>query len=322
MASVIRSCKLCGVEFSARSRASIYCSNECKTASNWGYSAPLTCAGCGKKLIAGATSSPQGKARCRDCRGYAHHPEHGVGGYYRGCRCDICRADKARSMREYYRTKGGREALRRRNAKRKVKSAQAAPACIACGRPALGSRRDRPCHKECRTSIPDYLWRGTPGPAQRRALVVIEKAARGTSGGGVWVSGPCAWCGEQFTGRGKAARFCSKNCATAAKFARKDPYTFKPSPALRLAVYERDNWTCQVCDLPVDPSEHFRSDWAGSLDHVIPQAAMLIPDHSESNLRLVHRICNAYRGDNTHMTDTEVRAIARARYAETQEVAA
>lgn len=72
----------------------------------------------------------------------------------------------------------------------------------------------------------------------------------------------------------------------------------------------------------MDPSEHFRSDWAGSLDHVIPQAAMLIPDHSESNLRLVHRICNAYRGDNTYMTDDEVRAIARARYAETQEVAA
>lgn len=311
-------CELCGDPIPAGSRALRYCSGSCRSSAAWGYSAPLTCAECGKKMVAGKTSHPQGEAICLSCRRCGHGGTHGASRYRRGCRCEVCRAGHAEKMRRYYAEHGNR-----RVEDKKRRARERAGKCIVCGELVLGSRRDRPCHKKCRASIPDYIWRGTPGPAQRRALAVIEKAARGTTGGGtVWVSGPCAWCGKQFTGQGKAARFCSRTCSYSAKAAKRNPYTFKPSPVLRLAVYDRDNWTCQVCELPVDPTEHFRSDWAGSLDHIIPQAAMLIPDHSESNLRLVHRICNSYRGDNTYMTDDEVRAITRARYAETQEVAA
>lgn len=311
-------CELCGDPIPAGSRALRYCSAECRTASAWGYEAPLTCHACGKRMMVSRTSRPQGEAICLPCRRDGRGA-HGTSAYRRGCRCSECHAARREANRRYYAKHGYR-----RVEEKKRQARERAPECVVCGELVIGSRgATRPCHRKCKSLVPEYIWRGKPGPARRRALDVIEKAARGTTGGGVvWVNGPCAWCGEQFTGRGKAARYCCKDCLNQAKFAKRNPYAFKPSPVLRLAVYERDNWTCQVCDLPVDPSEHFRSDWAGSLDHIIPQAAMLIPDHSESNLRLVHRICNAYRGDNTYMTDDEVRVVARARYAEMQEVAA
>ena len=68
-------------------------------------------------------------------------------------------------------------------------------------------------------------------------------------------------------------------------------------PQLRQSLYERDNWTCQLCNEPIDQEAHWNADYAPSLDHVIPQSHMLIPDHSPSNLRTAHRVCNSLRGD-------------------------
>ncbi|WP_208012580.1 HNH endonuclease [Cellulomonas shaoxiangyii] len=65
----------------------------------------------------------------------------------------------------------------------------------------------------------------------------------------------------------------------------------------RLAIYERDGWTCQICGDPVDLlADRQRDDAAPSLDHIIPRSLQAEPDHSDSNLRLAHRGCNARRG--------------------------
>lgn len=64
----------------------------------------------------------------------------------------------------------------------------------------------------------------------------------------------------------------------------------------RIAIYERDCWTCQLCREPVEKDEHFNHPLAPTLDHIEPQSLALIPDHSPANLRLAHRICNARRG--------------------------
>jgi hypothetical protein len=58
------------------------------------------------------------------------------------------------------------------------------------------------------------------------------------------------------------------------------------------------------------------SDYAASLDHIIPQSMQLIPDHSPSNLRLVHRWCNSARGDGTNMAKDELIARATAMHLE------
>lgn len=65
--------------------------------------------------------------------------------------------------------------------------------------------------------------------------------------------------------------------------------------AIRLAVYERDGWTCQLCGQPTDPTAHPNADWYPSIDHIEPVSTGN-PDHSERNLRTTHRWCNCIRG--------------------------
>lgn len=63
----------------------------------------------------------------------------------------------------------------------------------------------------------------------------------------------------------------------------------------RRALYERDNWTCQLCGEPVDPSTYGAR--YPTLDHIEPQSLALIPDHSDRNLRTAHLSCNSKRGN-------------------------
>lgn len=139
-----------------------------------------------------------------------------------------------------------------------------------------------------------------------RAIVVprvrVPPSQLADRGGAWWlgfVSGPCSWCGTPFTATTSTwtERFCSNVCA---RRHRKSRYKFYPTPAVRLAIYERDRWTCQLCREPVDRNVDPLDDWAPSLDHIEPQSSALIPDHSLRNLRLAHRWCNAIRGDGTY----------------------
>lgn len=118
----------------------------------------------------------------------------------------------------------------------------------------------------------------------------------------VLVAGPCAWCGTNFVGVGSTTLYCSDRCIRQrTEMARGK--RFQISPIVRRAIYERDNWTCQLCKSAVDPAADPWSDWYPSLDHIVPQSRMLIPDHSPANLRTAHRWCNAVRGDGTYHAD-------------------
>ncbi|MFE7717503.1 HNH endonuclease [Nocardia rhizosphaerihabitans] len=64
----------------------------------------------------------------------------------------------------------------------------------------------------------------------------------------------------------------------------------------RLAIYERDNWTCQLCMMPVDPELDPRTDRMGAtLDHIFPKSRGGSADWS--NLQLAHRACNSTKND-------------------------
>lgn len=119
---------------------------------------------------------------------------------------------------------------------------------------------------------------------------------------GVITQGPCAWCGEAFTSMSGTARYCSVQCSRYASRERSGR-RFIVSPRLRQEIYDRDDWTCQLCMEPIDREAHYLDDWAPSLDHVTPQSHMLIPDHSPANLRTAHRWCNSVRGDGTWHAD-------------------
>lgn len=172
--------------------------------------------------------------------------------------------------------------------------------CRVCGEPVSHlPTSEFPCHRNCKGLVPEWKRKGLPGPAEKRARRIIAKAAAGTHGGGrVWTVGNCSWCGDHFTSPN--AKFCSRNCAKYSRDAN-NPHKFSISPVRRAALYERDNWTCQLCFEPVDPTLHYLDAWAATLDHVIPQSWMLVPDHSESNLQLAHRMCNSLKGDRVEM---------------------
>ena len=66
------------------------------------------------------------------------------------------------------------------------------------------------------------------------------------------------------------------------------------APSVRLAIYERDNWRCQLCRKKVDPSLPGGLPLAHSLDHIIPRS--LGGSNEPSNLQLAHHECNWRKG--------------------------
>lgn len=108
----------------------------------------------------------------------------------------------------------------------------------------------------------------------------------------------CAWCERTFVHNQPAVRFCGARCSRSYHKARRGR-RFVVSTTRRRRLYERDGWQCQLCLDPVDPDLPVSDPWSATLDHIEPQSHALIPDHSDSNLRLAHRWCNSVRQDGT-----------------------
>lgn len=266
----------------------------------------LTCASCGKAMRSGRTSKPQGEAYCDPCRREGKAVEHGTQHAYRQhkCRCDTCRAAHNARIREYNRKRKERDGVSATaQSKRRAKGldpVQEQKPCGHCGDP-VGMNRgsEVPYHRECRYKVPAWRREGRESPRVERFRKRIERAASGTTGGGrVFYAGPCSWCGENESIR--LGWYCSQKCKGNANQALRGKFVVKRS--VRLAIYERDGWTCQLCGDEVSPDAPRGSNWSATLDHVVPQSATLIPDHSPENLRLAHMWCNAARGDGSGFT--------------------
>lgn len=128
-----------------------------------------------------------------------------------------------------------------------------------------------------------------------------------------WV---CGWCGkpcERKRIKGQRPKWCNPSCGAAAAIARRGwPDDFSVSPIRRREIYARDGWICQICGEPTSPQWTRGDPWSPTLDHIEPQSATLIPDHSDRNLRTAHAFCNTARC-NARLTDAEVRLSAAAR---------
>lgn len=123
---------------------------------------------------------------------------------------------------------------------------------------------------------------------------------------GIFTAGSCGWCGDWFTVAGRStARYCSRRCWRKAAKARHER-RFLVSPVVRLSIYERDGWICQLCFDPVDPNLPTSDEWAATLDHIVCQSWTDEPDHSAENLRLAHRWCNSVRGAEQHYTAADL----------------
>ncbi|WP_354180180.1 HNH endonuclease [Arthrobacter sp. UYP6] len=63
----------------------------------------------------------------------------------------------------------------------------------------------------------------------------------------------------------------------------------------RSLVFERDGFTCQLCNLPILMAEKFPHPFSPSLDHIIPLNKG--GHHLYSNIQAAHFVCNSAKGD-------------------------
>lgn len=82
-------------------------------------------------------------------------------------------------------------------------------------------------------------------------------------------------------------------CARDAQGRRPVP-RFKVPKRLRLEIYARGDWKCQLCFSPVRPDADPNHPRYPTLDHIVPRA--LGGSDGAENLRLACRQCNTLRG--------------------------
>lgn len=288
----------------------------------------VTCAECEKPMV---SVRPQGEARCRACPARCGT----ANSYKRGCRCGECRASVAVAMRDYQARRKARDGISQftqynmckaaAEGREYIPEAHRMVGCAVCGIDVLRRDTSSPLpamHRDCGQTAEGRRLRfianaavraeesaeralGGDSPKLNRFRKRMEKVAAGKSAGGrVFVQGKCDWCEESFCA--PMGKWCSSKCKNAGKLAARHPDRFNPTPALRASVYERDSWVCGLCDLPIDKSLSWPDKWSASLDHVVPQSHMSIPDHSALNLRAVHLQCNSMRGDGSNMSEDEL----------------
>ena len=179
----------------------------------------------------------------------------------------------------------------------------------------MASKPDVPC-VECGK----MMWRGGKGgavpgkskclPCRRagRAVFVAPNGRKTTHGASGYRNGcRCDDCRAAETARMKSwnAAYSEQNghhYSSGWRRRFKDEQGFWPQGSgtefvdapTRRAIYERDGWTCQLCDGVIDPGATEHADRA-SLDHIVPQSRG--GSHDPSNLRMAHVGCNARRRD-------------------------
>lgn len=100
-----------------------------------------------------------------------------------------------------------------------------------------------------------------------------------------WVA--CRECGGYFTSI-RRQMICSIECRRA-RTARRRAAMF--TDAERLAIFERDGWTCGICGHPVDPDLSLPDVMSAAVDHIVPFARG--GRHDPANAQCSHWICNA-----------------------------
>jgi hypothetical protein len=105
---------------------------------------------------------------------------------------------------------------------------------------------------------------------------------------------PTLWS-PRFRARSKRYERTSKAANAAAARAREAGVTIQIDRIDPYDIFERDDWTCQICSRLVDRTKGHREDDSPSLDHIRPISRG--GDHIASNLQTSHLRCNIAKGD-------------------------
>ena len=292
-----KACEWCAQPYVPRRRTQRYCSSGCRHEAN--RTAPhrtVTCETCGAAF---ATSSTTARYCSRDCRILRRMATART-----GCSIDGCpNPHRARGLCA---THYNQQHQPQRHRPIEVP-------CAVCGKPVQkqprGNRKPV-CSLDCR-----YILTWGESKSERDVRLEAERRSHKQLVGPVrfnkttepptvtipatfqrLVSAECRECGTWFIdhvqGRGGTiALTCSDLCARRWERRGRRFVTTK----VRTAIYDRDNWTCQLCHQPVTRDYDPDDMWSASLDHITPRSHG--GTHDPSNLRLTHRYCNAIRSD-------------------------
>ena len=136
-----------------------------------------------------------------------------------------------------------------------------------------------------RASLPNLLTMGRKGRIETSARNRREPPCDRT-----FYAGLCEKCGADFVTQYAGTKYCSSRCG--------DQW-YWISRRRRFALYDRDEWTCQICYGPVPLVTVAPHPLSPSLDHIVPQS-MRPGDHRDENLRLCHLLCNSIRSDESN----------------------
>lgn len=121
----------------------------------------------------------------------------------------------------------------------------------------------------------------------------------------------CAHCNREFMPDHGAQIYHNKRCAERAHknnegakkrqrkyMQRRNEWTRKPPGSERVyraRIFERDNWTCQLCGSKVDKRLKWPHPKSATIDHILPLANG--GQHVPENCQLAHFICNSTRSN-------------------------
>ncbi|MFI6510123.1 HNH endonuclease [Streptosporangium sp. NPDC050855] len=118
----------------------------------------------------------------------------------------------------------------------------------------------------------------------------------------VFVQGDCIRCGTSFCVQATGpASYCSAKCAKADQRARrravqKNAYV---AHVYRSRIFERDDWTCQLCHTKTDRDQVVPHPKAPVIDHIVPLAKG--GTHEPANTQCAHFMCNSIKSDREAM---------------------
>lgn len=118
-------------------------------------------------------------------------------------------------------------------------------------------------------------------------------------------AGYCAVCRSPFAAMHNNTVTCSTECQVSNERARVRDAQHRRralkrnafvSPVYRHDIYRRDQWTCQLCAMPLDMRAEVPHPQAPTLDHIIALANG--GTHEPSNVQAAHFLCNALKSDH------------------------
>lgn len=170
--------------------------------------------------------------------------------------------------------------------------------CIICKETQqvrISHSRTRPICIKCAVWAKGY----TPSPSKDLLFSPPKKQHPSTTPptvvikGGWWTAGNCIICEQSFV-----SPYTAKTCSDKCQRKHKRDTNRWIAMSRRQAIYERDEWICQICLEPVDRTLVYHAGvyepGLASLDHILPRS--LGGSDDDSNLRLAHWLCNSLRG--------------------------